>query len=185
MDTKIKLSPITTSLHWIIGISMIVLIVMGLYMEEFDAEYLFDIHISLGVIVGLIVVPRVLWRIKNGWPTHVSDYNRFEQISGKVVHWVLIIATVLMPLSGIVMAVAGGHGLYLFGLELVPELTHPNNPEEVIALSVAFAEIGERIHSLGGSVLPLAVGLHIVGALKHHLLDKDETLRRMLGISPR
>ncbi|MGB1239037.1 MAG: cytochrome b, partial [Pseudomonadales bacterium] len=135
--------------------------------------------------IVLFVLPRVVWRIVNGWPKAAGNYTKMEHLSGKIVHWVLIVATVAMPLSGIVMAVAGGHGLGVFGIEFVPENIDPTNPEEVIVLSALLTEIGESIHELGADVLPIAIGLHIVGALKHHLVDRDETLRRMLGKAPR
>lgn len=181
MDTRTKLSPTTIKLHWVVAIFMMGLTALGIYMEEFEADYLFDIHISLGTLILLFVIPRVLWRLKNGWPTAVGNYSHFEHLSGKIVHWVLIMATIAMPTSGILMAVAGGHGLHFFGLELVPESADPSNPEEAIALYPMLANLGESIHSLGGNVLPVAIGLHILGALKHHIIDKDETLRRMLG----
>lgn len=185
MDTKETLSPLTLRLHWIVALFMIGLTALGLYMEEFEAEYLFDIHISLGVLILVFVIPRVVWRLKNGWPAAAGNYTKIEHLSGKIVHWVLIVFTVLMPVSGIVMAIAGGHGLHFFGLTLVPESIDPNNAEEVIMLSPLLQSVGEEIHNLGADVLPIAIGLHIVGALKHHWIDKDETLRRMLGQAPR
>lgn len=181
MDTNTRLSSLTIKLHWIVAIAMIGLTALGIYMEEFEAEHLFDIHISLGVLITLVVIPRVMWRFKNGWPAAAGNYSHFEHISGKIVHWILIIATVLMPLSGIVMAVAGGHGLHVFGLELIAESPDPANPEEALPLSAAMANLGESIHSLGADVLPIAIALHIAGALKHHIIDKDQTLNRMLG----
>lgn len=185
MDNSRYLSSTTLLLHWIVAVGMIFLTALGIYMEEFHVEQLFDIHISLGVLILLVVVPRLIWRYKNGWPVPAGHYTQMEHLAGKVVHWLLLLATLLMPLSGILMAVAGGYGLHLFGIELVAETPDPNNPEEALALSPALAQLGEAIHGLGGILLPVAIALHIVGALKHHVVDKDETLRRMLGKQPR
>ena len=185
MDTKEKLSSTTIWLHWIVAILMIFMTAAGIYIDNFEAETLFDIHTSLGVLILVAVIPRVIWRYKHGWPVAVGNYTRVEHIGGKVVHWTLILATLLMPLSGILMAVAGGHGLHIFELELLAETPDPANPDEALALSPALAEVGSAIHGLFGKVLPIAIVLHIVGALKHHLIDKDETLRRMLGLQPR
>jgi len=180
-DTKEYLSPITIHLHWIVAAFMIFLTALGIYMEEVGAENLFDLHISLGTLILIFVLPRIIWRIQNGWPEAAGHYTTLEHLSGKIVHWVLIIATLLMPISGVMMAIAGGHGLHFFGLELVAESIDPNNPEEVIVLAPLLANLGDSIHGIGGNVLPVAIGLHIVGALKHHLIDKDRTLTRMLS----
>ena len=184
-DTKERLSAVTVKLHWIIAVAMIFLTALGIIMEEFELHQLFDLHISLGVLLLLLVIPRLVWRYRNGWPEPAGNYTRFEHLSGKLVHWLLLLATLLMPLSGILMAIAGGHGLHVFGLTLFPESPDPANPGEVIMLSAPLQQLGEGIHELGADVLPLAIGLHIVGALKHHFVDKDETLRRMLGLAPR
>ncbi len=181
-DTKACLSSITIRLHWIVAVFMIFLTALGIYMEETEAESLFDLHISLGVLILAFVLPRLIWRYQNGWPEAVGEYSTPEQLSGKLVHWLLILATPLMPVSGLLMAIAGGYGLHFFGIELVTENIDPVDPEEVIALSPSLADLGDRIHSIGGNVLPIAVGLHIMGALKHHFIDRDCTLIRMLSV---
>lgn len=180
-DTQTTLSSMTIKLHWIVALIMIFLTALGIYMENFEAENLFDIHISVGTLILIFVIPRLIWRYKNGWPKPVGNYTSLEHISGKLVHWVLILATFLMPLSGITMAIAGGHGLHFFGLELVPENIDPTGVEDVIVLSTPLANIGDYIHGLGGTVLPAAIVLHIVGALKHHYIDRDRTLVRMMS----
>lgn len=185
MDTKTKLSSITIQLHWIVAIFMIGLTTLGLYMENAGDESLFDIHISLGVLIIVFVLPRVIVRIKNGWPQAAGNYTKIEHLSGKIMHWVLMLSTVIMPLSGIMMAVAGGHGLHFFGLELVAENISALNLEEPAPLSPMLANLGSSLHNLGGTILPIAIGLHVLGAIKHHIIDKDETLRRMFGQRPR
>lgn len=181
VDTQEKLSFNTILLHWVVGIMMIGLIATGVYMEENEAFAIYPWHKSFGMVIVLFVVLRVLWRIKNGWPLPVSDYTSFEKILSRIVHYVLIIGSVLMPMSGFIMSALGGHGVELFGLELVARNPDPANPKEVIALNESLADFGQNMHGLGGKLLIIAVLLHIVGAFKHHLVDKDGTLRRILG----
>ena len=183
LDTREKLSSTTVALHWIVGLMMIALLATGIYMENTEAYALYPWHKSFGVAIGLFVILRVLWRYKNGWPQHVGNYSSTEKLLSKVVHYLLIIGTVLMPISGFMMSAMGGHGVDLFGLQLVAHNPDPNNPQDVIPLNGAMAGFAHTMHGLGGKLILAGVVLHVVGAYKHHLIDKDGTMRRMLGQS--
>ncbi len=180
-DTHNKLSPSSVKLHWLVAIMMIALLSTGLIMEKLEWYAMYPWHKSFGVLIMVFVIWRVVWRIKNGWPSHAGDYTQIEKTLAKIVHWLLIIGTVMMPISGFMMSAMGGHGVALFGLELVARNPDPSNPAEVIVLNGSLAQAGHVMHGLGGNILIVAVVLHIVGALKHHIMDKDGTLRRMLG----
>ena len=180
-DTANKFSPVTLSLHWLVGIMMICLLATGWYMAEFGFYPLYFWHKSFGVLIILFVVPRVIWRMKNGWPTPVSQYSALEITLAKCVHYLLIIGTLVMPISGFLMSALGGYGVSLFGLELVARRPDPADPQEVIPINAAIGGITHTIHHYAGYALIAGVALHIAGALKHHLVDKDGTLRRMLG----
>lgn len=180
-DLRTKLSPVTIALHWIVALMIIGQIALAVYMEENDVDSLYDWHKSIGVTILAFALLRVLWRARSGWPPLVGDYRRWEKNLARLVHWLLIIGTVLMPISGMMMAGLGGHGIPLFGLELVAPNPDPANPAEMLPLNAPLAELGHALHEIGGSLLVLAVLLHIGGALKHELMDRDGTLRRMLG----
>lgn len=180
-DTKTQLSKTTITLHWVVGWTIIALLAMGIYMEENKVYALYDLHKSLGVIIFLVILTRVVWRIMQGWPEPVGTYSKIEQILGKAVHYILLIGSVLIPLSGMMMSGAGGHGVEVFGLELIGANPDPNDPNEVIPLSPMMAQLGHTMHGLVSNIVIAALVLHIVGALKHHFKDRDNTLRRMLG----
>lgn len=61
--------------------------------------------------------------------------------------------------------------------------TDPGDPNKTLAINESVAEWGHIMHGLGGNVLIAAIVLHVVGALKHHIVDKDATLKRMFGKS--
>ena len=71
----------------------------------------------------------------------------------------------------------------IFGWELLAENIDPNNLEEVIPLNKTLAGFSHETHEIVGNVMIVAIGLHLIGALKHHIIDKDGTLRRMFGTS--
>lgn len=120
-DTHNKLSPLSIALHWIVGLTMIFLLFTGIYMSQAEIYSLYPLHKSIGFLILFFVIARVVWRIINGWPTPASEMSSSQQKLAKGVHWLLIIATVLMPVSGMLMSVTGGHGLDLFGLQIFPE----------------------------------------------------------------
>ena len=180
-DNWEKLSRLTVWLHWIVGLTIIGLLAVGTYMEETKTYELFPIHKSIGVLVFIFVLWRVIWRFKNGWPKPVGTYTKIEQILSKITHWTLIICTLLMPISGMMMSGASGTGFGVFGLEIVAANPDPVNLGKFIAYNGRAAWAGHVLHNNVSTLLIIAICLHIVGALKHHMIDKDGTLRRMLG----
>ncbi len=181
LDTRSKLSGNTIFLHWVVALMMIALLGTGVYMEHNELYALYPWHKSFGVLIFVFALWRVLWRMKNGWFAHVGDYSAMEKSLSKIVHYLLLIGTILMPVSGFLMSSLGGHGVALFGLELVARNPDPENMRQVIALNEPLAHFAHTMHGLGGKLIIAGVVLHVVGALKHHFVDKDGTIRRMLG----
>lgn len=178
-DTRQKLSATTVALHWIVGLGMIILMIVGFYMHETKSFNLYPLHKSFGAIVFIFVLIRVFWRIKQGWLEHVGQYAPWEVNLSKIVLWVLIIGTVLFPLSGMIMSFFGGHGVALFGLELIaPNIGAEGKP---VPLNGALAGMGSNVHGILLPVMVIAILLHIAGAYKHHFVDKDGTMKRILG----
>lgn len=181
LDTSSKLSPQTVILHWIVGITIIGLLATGVYMEENEVFALYPWHKSIGVIIFLFIALRIFWRVKNRWLTPVSDYSSIEKLLSKIVHYLLIIGTIVMPISGFIMSSVGGHGVEVFGLELIGRNPDPANPQKALAFNPAIAGFAHNMHVYAGYTIIACVLLHVVGAFKHHIIDKDGTLRRMLG----
>lgn len=174
-----KFTGMTIFLHWLIGITIIVLIAVGLYMSENELWDLYPIHKSVGIILFVFILYRVIRRLMRGWPEPVSQYAKHEIILSKVIHWVLLIGTLMFPISGMMMSGAGGHGIAVFGFELLA--SNYNAAGEAVALNPTLAGAGHETHEILGTVMIIAIILHIIGAWKHHLVDKDNTLKRMLG----
>jgi len=179
MNDNSTLTKTTIVLHWLVGLTIISLIAVGLYMSENEVWDLYPIHKSIGILLFLVILYRFFRRMKRGWPQPVSQYQKHEIILSKIIHWVLIIGTLMFPISGMMMSGAGGHGLSIFGLDLLA--SNYDAAGEAIALNATLADLGHETHEVLGTVMMVAIGLHIIGALKHHLIDKDNTLKRMLG----
>ncbi len=179
-DTKEALSSLTIFLHWMVGLTIIALVSVGIYMSENEVFELYPIHKSIGVLIFAVVVVRVYWRFVNGWLQPVTEYRAIEHNLAKIIHWVLIIAMIVMPISGFIMSGAGGYGVSVFGLEIIAAQFDPV-AKEAIPHNAALAGLMHEIHAIAGWTMAVAIVLHIAGAFKHHVIDKDNTLRRMLG----
>ncbi|AJQ96860.1 cytochrome b [Gynuella sunshinyii] len=178
MDHKDKLSHMTIFLHWIVALTMIALTAVGFYMTFNHSYGLYPYHKAIGVIILLFAVIRVVWRYRLGWPEPVREYPKIEHSVAHAAHWILILATVLMPISGMMGSGAGGHGISIFGLELVPS---NYQDDKAIPFNETVASIGHVLHTWLGYILAATIALHLLGAFKHHWVDKDLTLKRMLG----
>lgn len=183
MDTQERFSPLTLLLHWLIAFGIIGLCAVGLYMVRTESWHLFDLHKSFGMLVFAAAVLRLLWRWKNGLPVPVRPLNRFEHGAALWMHRLLLACTVLMPLTGMLYSGASGHGFGVFSLELFPANPAHDASGEVLPFNAGLAELGENLHDALGYVLLALVAVHAAAALKHHLIDRDDTLRRMLGRS--
>ncbi len=175
-----KLSSRTKILHAIVAISMILLLIIGIYMSENEVFALYPLHKSIGVIVFAFAMLRIIIRIKEGWPKVIGNASKAQMLMAKLVHWGLITLTALYPASGMMMSGGGGHGIYIFGVELLSS-NYDDVTGKAMALNETVASIGHTLHEALTIVLILFVVVHIAGALKHHIFDKDETIKRMFS----
>lgn len=176
MDSTNKLSHTSVMLHWVVGILMIGSLIFGTILEEMprspDKGFLVGLHISFGLIVLAFALWRVAHRMRQGMLEPLGNVSATQTKIGRIVMGFLLFGTLLMPISGILMQFGEGRAIGFFGLEL-------------IAASGIKYEIVEKIghigHGLGSKLMILAVALHIAAALKHHFIDKDGTMKRMMG----
>ncbi len=173
-------SAVTLFFHWSVTLVVIGMLSLGFYMSR-ETAFLYPIHKSIGFLALFLIAARLVWRLVEGRLVPVAEHKAHERFLATITHWFLLIATLLMPVSGVVMSVAGGRGLQLFGLELVAANISPVDPSKVLALNEFLAGVAHETHEYLPYVLIAAIVLHIVGALKHHVIDKDATLNRMLG----
>ncbi|WP_299772524.1 cytochrome b [uncultured Tateyamaria sp.] len=162
--------------HWIIAIAIIGMLLFGLYLEYGGLERearrpLIGVHRSVGVLVLIYGAWRVAWRVMRGFPEPVSTMPRWQHRLSKWVHWSLLSGILIMPLSGIGFTIFRGRDVSVFGWFSIPGVAEV---PWIVAMSSA-------IHQYVGLGLCTIVVLHIAAALKHHLVDRDPTLTRMIS----
>ena len=181
LDTIEALSPWTRFLHWTVAVLILGLLCVGLGMVRWEVWAWYPIHKSFGLLAGMLIVARVLWRWRAGWPPPVRRVGRLEARAVHAAHFVLLCGTIAMPLSGLLFSAASGHGVEFFGLDLFPANQQHGADGDVLPFSPAWSDLAQAAHHLVGYFMIAAISLHVLAALKHHLLDRDATLRRMLG----
>ena len=169
----------TIALHWIVASSIIALWGFGFWMARTQSYEVFHVHKSLGLIALTVIAWRAVRRVARGLPTPAARYEAREHQLAVIAHWTLLALTVALPLFGMLSSGGSGHGFGVFELTLLPGSYAEDG--SVVPLSPLWQSVGYWAHRLTAYALACVLVLHVAGALKHHLVDRDATLRRMLG----
>lgn len=183
-------------LHWLIALGIFGMFALAFFMTELPKEapkqmsydlfnwgiytwnlaeeaspraFYYNLHKSIGITLLALIIIRVLWRVTHKPPALLSSYKAWERKLSTGAHHLLYLVMIVMPVSGLIMSVSGKYGVKWFGIDFLAGLD--NKP---------LREIFHETHEIAALILLLLIVLHIVGALKHKFIDKDETMDRML-----
>ncbi len=175
-NTKNSYGWIARSLHWLVALAASGLFGLGLYMVEltyYDPAYKTfpHWHKSVGILIALLMVMRLVWRLLSVIPGPVPGGKPWEHKAASLVHFVLYALPFALFISGYLISTADGRSIFVFDLFEVPALLPPSKGME---------DLAGLVHQIIAWSLAGLVGLHALAALKHHFLDKDRTLVRML-----
>jgi cytochrome b561 len=163
-------------LHWSTALIVLGLLGLGFYMHEVEAGpfkfQLYGLHKSFGILVLTLAALRIFWHLTTACPAALGTHQKWEKFLSKMIHLFLYITLIGMPLSGWIMSSAGQFPVRFFNLFDIPPLT---GKDETLFKNM------QEIHEMFAYGLIAALALHIAGAVKHHLIDRDSTLRRMGG----
>ncbi len=162
------------ALHWGIALLVAFIAALGLYMMSIEDEpgsgWYFNLHKSLGIAMAMLLVARLGWRLMNT-PEPLSDaIPKWQRQLSRATQWLLYLLMALVPVAGYIGASYTKKGVQWFGLA-TPQWALPDHDR---------AEQFFDIHSALVWVLVAFVGLHVLGALKHLLIDRDGVFQRML-----
>ena len=182
-------------LHWLIGFGIIFMFLFGWYMEDLPKEapkvmsfdlfdlgiytwqlsaevstrtFYFNLHKSLGISILALIIFRVFWTLTHPAPSLIKTMKVWEKKLASATHHALYLIMVLVPVSGVAMAVYSKYGIKWFGIPLAEGLGDD-----------AMRDIFKESHEIIGIILLLLLGLHILAVLKHTFVYKDGTLKRM------
>lgn len=175
-NTETTYGSVAKWLHW-----LIFFFILGLLIAGFSLDFISDrptkisvvvLHKAFGLTVLALVVLRIFWALSNikpKLPTSIPAWQRFGSTS---VHYVLYVLMLAMPLSGWMMATAANKAPSYFGLAVIPMPFVPVDKD--------LAKFANTSHWLLAWLIVGFVSLHILAALKHHFINKDNVLKRML-----
>ena len=188
-NTTTSYGSLTKTFHWLTALGILLALPLGYVANDLAhaiqnpdiattdtevarAALLFSLHKTIGLTVFFVALARILWAVTQVKPGLLNGDTLLESRLAEVVHWLLYGSLVAVPLSGWVhhASTTGFAPIWWpFGQSL------PFVPKDE-----GLAQITGTLHFLLQWVLVGALVLHILGALKHHVIDGDATLRRML-----
>ena len=177
MNSPNRYTPTAIALHWLAALLIFSAFPLGLYVHEMALSplklKLLSYHKWLGVTIFLLTVARIAWRATHTPPPLAATIPLWQQQVAHVLHLLLYILLLLIPLSGWLMSSAKGFPVVYLGLVQLPDLVDKDK---------LLGDLLAEVHKLLNFGLLALVGMHIGAALKHHFIERDDTLRRMLPI---
>ncbi len=182
-------------LHWLTGLLILAMFALGFYMSDLPKDlpkvgsldlfdlgvyslqfsepvtpraFYFNLHKSCGVTLLALILLRVFWRLAYAAPDFPATMQAWEKKLADWMHKSLYLLIVAMPLTGLLTTYYSKYGLLWFG---VPLLSGHDNP--------GLRDVFKESHEVVGWLLLALIVLHILSAVKHKIVDKDEVMQRM------
>nr|WP_113868047.1 cytochrome b [Brenneria salicis]NMN91229.1 cytochrome b561 [Brenneria salicis ATCC 15712 = DSM 30166]RBP60442.1 cytochrome b561 [Brenneria salicis ATCC 15712 = DSM 30166]RLM30070.1 cytochrome b [Brenneria salicis ATCC 15712 = DSM 30166] len=176
-NTSSRYGHVSILLHWISALTIYGMFALGLWMVTLG--YYNDwyhrapeIHKSIGVLLFALIIFRLVWRFISPPPAPLNSYSTLTRISATLAHIALYVVLLGILISGYLISTAEGQPVSVFGWFSIPATLSGLTDQ---------ADIAGTVHLyLAWAVVILSV-LHGLAALKHHFIDGDTTLKRMLG----
>ncbi len=173
-NTKRAWGSLSKALHWIIVLLIINQWVIAQRAEELTGFAKFKAlawHKSFGMTILMLAVIRLAWRLANPVPDLSTETRPWERRLANGSHLLLYLLIFAMPLTGWLMSSAKAYGVSWFNLFAFPDL---------VGRSERVYETMHSLHEWLFAALVTVALLHVAGALKHHFIDRNNVLRRML-----
>jgi cytochrome b561 len=169
---------LSRSIHWLSAVLVLGLFALGLWMSDLSYYHEWyrtapDLHRSFGIVLAIVTVIRLVWYKFSPKPTPLAHYTVVERKAGIAVHHLLMLLLLVMFISGYLITTAKGDPIYFFDMVAIPSLINGIDNLE---------DMAGDVHEIAAYSIIALVILHVAGALKHHFIDKDITLKRMLGV---
>ena len=180
-EPRDRYSTVSLILHWGIALGILVQILLITAHEATEGERIsrefVEVHKTLGITLLLATLVRIGWRIANPAPPLPDHMKGWEKLFARATHVGFYVMLLFMPLTGWAAMSARGRDIDFWGLFDWPLL--PIDGGRDVAREIL------DWHELGIKAVYVLLALQVIVALKHHFVDRDNVLRRMLPLLPR
>lgn len=190
-----RYTKVAVILHWLIAIGIFGMFALGWFMSDLPKEapkqmaydlfnwgiytwqlteeasprsFYFNLHKSIGITIFALIIIRLLWRFTHKPPALLSSYKAIERKLATGAHHLLYLLMIALPFTGLKTAIYSKYGVKWFGLDFISGVDDKT-----------VREFYKEAHEIIGIVILVVIVIHILAALKHKFIDKDETLSRM------
>lgn len=172
-----RYSGVAIALHWLIAVLIAVNFAAAWAAEDAGKaakQQIMANHEAFGLIILLLSVLRLAWRLMHKSPPFADTLKTWEVALARVTHWLFYVVLIALPLTGwaMVSAFTGGEPVGIFGAFDLPGLP--------FAQSKATAGTFHELHEVLATVTLALFALHVLAALKHQLVDRDQTMARIV-----
>ena len=173
-----RYSLVAIVLHWLLGLALIGMVVMGVYMADLPFSpqrlKLYNWHKWAGVVILALSAWRLLWRLTHRPPALPARIDQampgWQRVAFHGTHHLMYLLFFAVPLLGWAYSSAKGYPIVWFGVLPLPDWVPVND---------ALANVLKPLHALAAYGLIGLVGLHVAAALKHQFIDRDGLIDRM------
>lgn len=174
MSTVSRYSSGSKWLHWIVALIVIPMVCFSFFLDDLPETVRgtgINLHKSFGLLVLFLMFLRLFWILKKGKPSLPASVPIWQRFAARMVQFFLYVALFVMPLAGWIMSTAANKVPSFFGLFTLPLPGVPANK--------ALAKNMFEVHEIFAWIIIGLLVLHIAGALKHYMIDKDKVAQRM------
>ncbi|MDZ4111527.1 MAG: cytochrome b [Brevundimonas sp.] len=176
-EPRNRYSQVSLILHWLIAVLVIGQIALIMAHDATEDGPWMGLHKAVGLSILVLTLVRLGWRIANPAIPLPAEMPKWQRVMARGTHVLFYVVLIGMPLGGWAASSAAGRDIDFFGLFNWPLLPISGGRE----VAGQFMDA----HEMGAKVLYVLLALHILGALKHHFIDRDNVLHRMLPFIPR
>ena len=176
-EPRNRYSIVSLILHWLIAALVVTQVALITVYESTESRDFVNAHKSVGLTILVLTLVRLGWRIANPAIPLPDTMRRWERLLARATHVLFYVFMIGMPLAGWAASSAAGRDILWFGLFPLPLLPIGGGREVAGQLM--------DLHELAAKALYVLLALHVAGALKHHFIDRDNVLHRMIPWIPR
>lgn len=186
MSETQRYTSVAIALHWILAVLLVGMVFYGWWMEDLREQALageaslsltssaFNWHKTVGILIFVLSLARLAWRLTHRPPALPEALPFWQKAAARSIHVAFYAAMLGIPIGGYVVASAYSQVLPILFFDQIalPKLPVPQTSD--------FRELAGSVHGAGGWVILVLLALHVGAALKHHLIDRDGVLLRMI-----